>query len=311
MNEVFTIKTVSAGQRLDIFCVSKIPQYSRAILQKAIKSGEITVNEEIVKPRYIIRENDVVTVNITEKDSVSDEIPQEPLKIPIIYEDKHMLAINKPAGITVHPGVGKETQTVASWFADRYPDSAHVGEEGRPGIVHRLDKDTSGVMILAKTQEALEHLKSQFKKHRARKEYLALVFGIPGESKGRITRPLARSRRNPMRRTVDPEGKEAVTEWIKEDAFNGYALIRAFPLTGRTHQIRVHLHFLGFPIVGDALYTFKRKKSPSGVTRQLLHAENLTVVTPSDKRRTFTAPLPEEFSSVIERLKKTPGSSQA
>jgi 23S rRNA pseudouridine1911/1915/1917 synthase len=147
-----------------------------------------------------------------------------------------------------------------------------------------------------------------------KKEYLALVFGVPGGTDGRVTRPLVRSRRNPSRRAAVPRtetntliGKPAITEWRLEKAFaKKYALLRVFPLTGRTHQIRVHLHHIGHPIVGDALYTFKRQKPPAGVPRQLLHAEKLTVMTSPGVRKTFTAPLPEDFQSVLDRLSGVP-----
>jgi len=158
-------------------------------------------------------------------------------------------------------------------------------------------------MILAKNETAFIHLKKQFELRRVRKEYLALVFGVPGGKDGRITRPIMRSRRNPMRRAVDDVGKESATEWVIERRFGSmYALLRVIPFTGRMHQIRVHLHFLGYPIVGDSLYTFKRKKQPQGVKRQLLHAEHLTVLLPNEKRKTFTAPLAEDFQDVITNL---------
>lgn len=300
----FTISDVDAGQRLDLFCVTQLSVYSRGAIQRAIKNGTIAVNGESVKPRRMLREGDIVTVRegafvVEEQQDAAPVVPE----LPIIHEDKDIVVIDKPAGIAVHPGQGQSSGTVADWFSGRYPE-AQVGDPGRPGIVHRLDKETSGVLLLAKHQEALEHFKKQFKIHRARKEYLALVLGNPGESSGRITRPLARSKRNPLRRTVDPEGKPAVTEWQKEESLGGYALLRVYPLTGRTHQIRVHLHFLGFPIVGDKLYVFKRKRPPAGVYRHLLHAEKLTVMNLKGKKKTFTAPLPSDFAEVLESLRQ-------
>ncbi len=301
MKKTFKITTTEAGQRLDVFCVSRFPQFSRALLQKAIKSGEITVNEKQAKPGYTLKENDTVTISLKKEKQTLETTPPQKISIPVIYEDKDVVVINKPAGIVVHPGVANEQATVASWFISKHPEIADVGDDpNRPGIVHRLDKDTSGVLILAKTQEAFKHLKQRFKKHRVRKEYLALVFGAPKATEGRINQPLARSRRNPLRRAIDPEGKPAITEWEIEKKLNDkVTLLKAFPLTGRTHQIRVHLHFLGHPIVGDNLYTFKRQRPPQGVSRQLLHAEKLTIELPSGKRKSFTAPLPEDFTKVI------------
>jgi 23S rRNA pseudouridine1911/1915/1917 synthase len=299
----FTISSADAGQRLDVFCVAHAPGASRAAIQRAIKNGDIQVNQETVKPRQIVREGDVVSITLpeaAEAQAAEVAIPE----CPIIYEDRDVVVIDKPAGLAVHPGAGQPQATVAAWFAARYLDSVSVGDPDRPGIVHRLDKDTSGVLILAKTQKAYDHLKSQFERRRAHKDYLALVFGVPGEPKGRINRALLRSKHNPLRRTIDPAGKEAVTEWRLEEKFARHALLRVWPLTGRMHQIRVHLHFLGFPIVGDALYVFKRQKPPHGVRRQLLHAEKLTLMMPSGDHKTFIAPLPADFQNVLKQLRK-------
>lgn len=302
MNQEFLISAQEAGQRLDVFVVSKLPTFSRAAIQKAIKGGQITIDNQATKPKVVIREGQTVAVNMEAAPVMP--APQTEMSIPIIFEDKDAVVINKPAGIAVHPGQGAPQYTIVDWALKKYPDIAKVGEDPtRPGIIHRLDKDTSGVMLIAKNQKAYEHFKTQFKRRHAKKEYLALTFGIPGEESGRIVRSLARSRKNPLRRTIDPTGKEAISEWRKEKTFRGrYALLRLFPLTGRTHQLRVHLHFLGFPIVGDNLYTFKRQRPPQGVKRQLLHAQKLTLVMPSGKPHQFVAPLTDDFAAVLESL---------
>lgn len=317
--QIFVITLEQAGQRLDVFCAVKIPEFSRAVLQKAIKAGEIQIDGKTVKPRASLSAGQTVEV------SLSHEKPREaelvPVEIPILFEDKDIVVVNKPAGISVHPGAGARQFTVVDWLTSRYPDITNVGDHAageiseRPGIVHRLDKETSGVLIIAKTQKAFVHLKEQFKRQYAMKEYLALVFGIPGEPVGRIVRSLIRSPHNPLRRMVVQGkwslvpaklrgAKEAITNWRKEETFGGrYALLRVFPATGRMHQIRVHLHYLGFPIVGDALYTFKRQKSPQGVKRHMLHAEKLTIVLFNGEKKTFVAPLPEDFTIVLENLR--------
>lgn len=302
MNQEFTVAPEESGQRLDVFIVSKVSGFSRAALQKAITAGHIKVNGEAVKPKHIVQNGQTVSVNIEVKPA--QQVAQAPLDIPIIFEDKNIVVINKPPGIAVHHGQGITGGTVVDWLLSRYSDIQNVGEDStRPGIVHRLDKDTSGVLLIAKTQKAYDHFKKQFQLRHAKKEYLALTFGIPGEAWGRIVRGLMRSKRNPMRRTVDPEGKESITEWRKEKTFAGrYALLRVYPLTGRTHQIRVHLHWLGFPIVGDHLYTFKRQKAPQGVKRQLLHAAKLIVVMPSNEKGSFEAPLASDFEAVLNTL---------
>ncbi len=310
MSEEFTINEAENGQRLDVWCVSKLPQLSRTALQKAIKAGYIRINSEVVKPRQAIRTNDAITVQLPT--TTAEAAPQETMEIPIIFEDPDVVVINKPPGVIAHTGVGTSNNTVSDWFVTTYPESAQVGESSteRAGIVHRLDKDTSGVMILAKNQQAYDHLKERFQKRRVKKEYLALVFNSPTDAQGRIVQAMNRSKRNPMRRTIDPEGKQAITEWTKEQVFDDlrdrrvYALLRVRPLTGRMHQIRVHLHHLGFPIVGDALYTFKRQSPPQGVARQLLHAQKLSLELPTGEHKTFTAPLPDDFANVLEPMQK-------
>lgn len=308
------VKAGEAGQRLDIFCSGYFPDESRSRLQKAIKEGDIVVNEGVVKPSYTVREGDVVLVASSR--SVAAELAEEGEMpdIEIIHEDKDLVVIDKPAGVLVHP-TGHDScnslNTVAGWFRQRYPQAEDVGEDkARPGMVHRLDKDTSGLMVLAKTDFSFESLKKQFKKLGAKKEYLALVYGVPGMGEGRINQAICRSKRNPSRRAIIPkdkivltEGKPAITEWKKERSFGGkFALLRVFPLTGRTHQIRVHMHFIGHPVVGDDLYVFKRQKPPVGAGRQLLHAEKLTLVLGSGKKKTFIAPLPDDFRQVLENL---------
>lgn len=310
-----SVPSQDAGQRLDVFVVAQLPTFSRSVLQKAIKAGDIQVNGTLVKPRYIVKAGDVVTVRVTSSETrVTSPLPLP--TIPILHEDKDYVVIDKPVGVTVHPGTKTPLGgTVADWFMARYPDAHDVGEDStRPGIVHRLDKDTSGVMVLAKTAEGYAHLKAQFQKRAAKKEYIALVFGVPGEVRGRINQPLVRSLRNPLRRTVEVgmksqrvrEGKSAITEWRREEIFgSAYTLLRVFPLTGRTHQIRTHLHWLGFPIVGDNLYTFKRQRPPAGVAHHLLHAEKLTLVLPNKDKRTFVVPLAEDFVKVLENLRES------
>lgn len=302
MNQEFTVSPEEAGQRLDVFAVSKIPGFSRAALQKAITAGEITVNGHPVKPKHTLQSGQTVEAHLQGRPV--EEAVAIPQDIPVIFEDKDILVINKPAGIAVHTGQGISGGTIADWLLQKYPDIKNVGEDSaRPGIVHRLDKDTSGALLITKTQKTYDHYKKQFQMRHAKKEYLALVFGTLGEGSGRIVRAIARSKRNPMRRAVDPEGKESITEWRKEKAYHGrYTLLRVYPLTGRTHQIRVHLHWLGFPIVGDHLYNFKRQKAPQGVRRQLLHAAKLTAVQPNNQKITFEAPLADDFQAVLDSL---------
>lgn len=305
MSAVYTISTEEAGQRLDLFCVAQQPGVSRSALQRAIKEGQITVNRASVKPRYTLKAGDVVMMpglSPTPDTTIPPEVTAE-LSLPILYEDADVVVVNKPAGIAMHAGVGSTGATIAHWFATRYPESAQVGGDPmRPGIVHRLDKDTSGVVILAKTPAAHLFLSEQFAKRRAQKEYVALVFGVPSGEEGRINQPLLRSRTNPLRRTIHPNGKPAITEWRREMRWQHYTLLRLHPITGRMHQLRAHLHWLGYPIVGDRLYTIKRQSPPAGVSHHLLHAATLTVMLPNKHQKTFTAPLPDDFAEIVEQL---------
>jgi 23S rRNA pseudouridine1911/1915/1917 synthase len=306
-NKKITVSKNHSGQRLDIFCVSCLPSLSRSSIQKAIKDGLITVNDKKTKPRYLVQANDIISVSSIKSPQPNQPIssPQNNLTVPIIYEDENLVVINKLAGVLVHSAFNSNQNepTISSWFVNKYPQAKDIGEgQDRAGIVHRLDRDTSGVLVLAKNHDAYDHLKKQFKKRKTKKEYLALVFGVPKATDGRINQSLIRSKRNPSRRTISPLGKPAITEWKLEKPYGRYGLLKVFPYTGRTHQIRVHLHFIGHPIVGDSLYTFKRQSSPPGVSRHLLHAAKLTLTLLSGKKKTFTAPLPQDFSAVLSSL---------
>lgn len=266
------------------------------------------MNGAVSTTKKAVKEGDVVTLQQAAPATLAPLTPA-PLTIPTLYEDRDVVVITKPAGVAMYPSSLEELRrasspTVAHWFVEHYSSSKDVAvSPERPSIVHRLDKETSGVVVLAKTKEALEFLLKQFKERRAKKEYITLVFGWLGEKKGRITRDIARSKRNPMRRAVVDKGKEAITEWQLEEKLGEFSLLRVWPLTGRTHQIRVHLHWLGFPVVGDALYTIRHKRPPSGTKRQLLHAEKLTVKLLNGASKAFIAPLPEDFASVLQQLR--------
>ncbi|MBI4022434.1 MAG: RluA family pseudouridine synthase [Candidatus Andersenbacteria bacterium] len=305
-----TVTPPQAGRRLDVVCREQVPMYSRGALQAAIKAGHITVNSQTHKPSYLVSPSDRLVLNLPAAPAPAPEaLPATSL--PILYEDRDIVVIDKPPGVAVHGAPNSRAPTVTAWLRARYPNIQPVGDAARPGIVHRLDQDTSGVLVAAKTSAALEHLQQQFARRRVKKTYFALVYGVPTMAKGRLTRPLARSHRNPMRRAVDPSGQPAITEWQREKVFGKrYALLKVFPLTGRTHQIRVHLHFLGYPVVGDSLYAFKRQKPPPGVTRQLMHAAELTLTLPSGRRQTFTAPLPPDFTAVLNQLSARDNNSQ-
>ncbi len=236
------------------------------------------------------------------------------MQLSVVYEDQHLLVINKPAGLIVHPKNATDQQpSVTAWLIERYPELANVGEpfiaSGTPvprtGVVHRLDKDTSGLLLVAKTNDAFLYLKNLFQTRKIKKSYLALVYGHPKESAGVIDAPLGRIG---MKRTTRineeklQDKKEAVTEYRTLRSFKEYAFLEVSPKTGRTHQIRVHLKSIGCPIVGDPVYAPKDWPLPSELTRLFLHAQKLSFTTPDGKALTLEADLPDDLADVLAHL---------
>jgi 23S rRNA pseudouridine1911/1915/1917 synthase len=244
------------------------------------------------------------------------------MELPVIYEDAYIVAVDKPAGVMTHPDGKNEGETVSDWFAKRYPESAAVGETqrlpdgtevARPGIVHRLDRETSGVLVLAKTPEAHAFLKAAFQNREAKKTYLAFVYGVPKAKKGTIDFDIGRSRKDFRLRSAQPKAKgtlrDALTKYevVAEDALGKHAIVKAMPETGRTHQIRVHLKAIHHPVVGDALYAPGRALD-LGFSRMGLHAYELDLPLPSGARRVFRSPLPPELAGALPAF---PGASFA
>jgi len=220
-------------------------------------------------------------------------------KLNIIYEDKDVIVLNKPAGLLVHPTPKKEKKTLVSLLIKHCPKIKEVGSLLRPGIVHRLDKDTSGLMIVAKNSRAYQYLIQQFKNRKIIKKYIALVFGRIKDKKGKIVYHITRKG---LKIGLGLEGKAAETDYRVIEYYNDFTLVEAKPKTGRTHQIRVHLHKIGHPIVGDKIYKFKRKRFPYSISRQFLHARYLKLRLPSGKTAEFKAELPKELKSILLKL---------
>lgn len=236
------------------------------------------------------------------------------MKITIIFENDDVLVLNKPAGLLVHGDSKSSDNTLADWILEHYPALGQVGEEQldahgepirRPGIVHRLDRETSGVLVVAKTQEAFFYLKDQFKNRTIQKTYCALVYGVVQKEEGTITAPIGRSRVSGRWTAVRPGDKtrEALTEYHVLEHYKEYTALTVTPRTGRTHQIRVHLKSIGHPVVCDTLYAQKRLCPVAGLSRLALHAEKLHLLLPSGEGRTFTASLPQDFSEALEALR--------
>lgn len=290
----FSITAEEAGTRLDR-CLSRlIPGSSRSYLQKLIREGMVRADGAAVDiPRYPVRAGMRIEVDLPEESS--PEPSPEPFDFPILYEDDAMLVIDKPAGVVVHPAAGNPAGTVVNALLGRYPQLAEELACGnsRPGIVHRLDKDTSGLLLVAKNDQSQLALSRQLQERQMEKHYRALVEGNLREDSGRIDQPIARSKKDRKKMAIDPEGRPSITDWTVLARGRNVTLLDVHILTGRTHQIRVHMKSIGHPVCGDPIYgSGKGAKVP----RLMLHAYTLAFTHPrTGERMTFTAPLPEEF----------------
>lgn len=289
------------GQRLDLFIAAAIPRLSRSAVQRLIKSGEVLVNRCPSKPAYRLAVGDTITITIPA--SESPEVEPEDIPLDLLYEDADLAAVNKPAGMVTHPAFGNRSGTLVNAALARWPQMRDVGSEDRLGIVHRLDKDTSGVIILAKTADVLVDLQVQFKARTVYKRYIALVEGVPVSPEGIIEAPIGRDPRQRKRMAVLRDGRPAVTRYDLLEDFSTHALLSVEPGTGRTHQIRVHLAWLGHPVVGDGVYG--RRKQHIKMSRIFLHAADLHVDSPSTgERLRFRAPLPVGLEDVLAKLRR-------
>ena len=325
MSEALSIDKNSAGMRLDIFLTNRFAQtepdkaLSRAEIQRLISKGFIKLNGAIVKRSVRVKVNDRIEVQSLPRPLTSVEA--QPLPVEILYEDMDCLVLNKAPGIVVHPAAGQSRDTLVNALLHHCKDLAGVGSERRPGIVHRLDKDTSGVMIVAKNQRSYQHLVAQFKNRSVRKEYLALVHGRLVPAEGRIDRPIGRHRADRKRMSSLyrlNKGRPALTEWQVLEYFatarGAATLVRLLPRTGRTHQLRVHLADKGFPIIGDKVYGRRRHKGAresaaerlsEEFARQALHAEFLAVPhLRTGKMMEFKAPLAKDMEDLLKSLRR-------
>jgi 23S rRNA pseudouridine1911/1915/1917 synthase len=324
------VEPQSAGIRLDLFLTRCLPEMmegeelSRSGIQKLITEGQITLNGKPAKAGARLKTNDLVAIQISPPEKST--LVAEPIPLNVIYEDEDCIVINKAPGIVVHPAAGRTTGTLVNAILYHCPNLGGIGGEYRPGIVHRLDKDTSGVMIIAKRMPAFQQLARQFKDRRVKKEYLALVVGRPKDERGIINRPIGRHRSDRKRMSsihALSRKREAVTEWQVEKCFRRsdeggdscwISLLRLTPRTGRTHQIRVHLADLGYPLVGDRLYGHRRPRvtvknanlsSVDSLSRQALHAERLGLFHPrTGAPMEFYAPLAEDITSLLRTLEE-------
>lgn len=294
----------SLGQRLDIYLVSRLPEFSRSRLQGLIKDGFVRIDGQVItKPSRELELGEQVQLRIPPPAPVGLE--GEDIQLDIVFENHDLLVVNKPAGMVVHPSPGHDRGTLVHAVLGHAPDIAGIGGEERPGIVHRLDKDTSGLIVIAKNEQAHRALQDQFRNRSVEKIYLALVDGAPPTPAGRVETPIGRNTSHRKLMGVVPleRGRQAVTEYRTLERFPAHTLLEIHPLTGRTHQIRVHLAFLGCPVVGDGVYGKRRPTLEIG--RQFLHAARLKIALPGEATpRDFEARLPDDLLQVLETLRR-------
>ncbi len=288
-----------SGIRLDKYVAEALPKFSRSYIQKLIAQGHILVNEQKAKPSQRLKDTDKITI----KPPPPIYPTAEPIPLAVIYEDTDILVIDKPAGLVVHPAPGHPSHTLVNAILARCPSLATSEDLTRPGIIHRLDKDTSGLIIIAKNDYARQYLVNQFKSHVVTKGYLVLVKGRLSPEQGVIEAPIGRDPHNRKRMAITETGKEASTQYEAKKYLNDYTLLEVTPRTGRTHQIRVHLSAIGYPVVGDLVYGTKRRleAKASGLSRQFIHAYRLGFRLPStNEYREFTCPLPADLKQALK-----------
>ena len=308
----FKISADEAGTRLDAFLASQIESWSRARLQRLIENEDVTVNGKSSKPSYKLREHDEVEVELIAP--TADSFVPENIPIEIVYEDDALVVVNKPAGLVVHPAAGMPSGTLANALAYHFQHLPGGGTGVRPGLVHRLDRDTSGLLVVAKTDSALENLSDQFRDRTVYKSYVALVHGRLAANSGKIDQPLARDLSNRTRMAVVRGGRNALTLYRVRRGFDRFTLLDVELKTGRTHQIRVHLAWLKHPVVGDEIYGAGRDNTIQdarlrarvrSLNRQFLHAEKLGFTHPKTGEFVkFESPLPEALAELLASLDK-------
>ncbi|MBI4337671.1 MAG: RluA family pseudouridine synthase [Chloroflexi bacterium] len=287
------------GQRLDRWLASQVARLSRSRLQHLIEAGHVLVNDRSAQPSLRVRSGDRVVLTVPPPVTPPHLAP-EAIPLPVVYEDRDILVVDKPPGLPVHPAAGHPSRTLVNALLAHCRDLSGIGGVLRPGIVHRLDKDTSGLMVVAKHDAAHACLAQQIKDRQVRKGYLALVWGVPHPPEGTVDAPIGRDPRNRKRMAVVLGGRPARTTYRVLNRYWDASLVEVLPETGRTHQVRVHLASIGHPLVGDALYG---KRKTTLVARQFLHAHRLGFRLPSDSGWVeFTSPLPADLARAVALL---------
>lgn len=285
--------------RIDKVLSEELSDYSRSQLQQLVKDQQVRVNGELIKANYKVKQNDQIEITIPEPEELA--IEAEKLPLTIVFEDEDVVVVNKPQGMVVHPSAGHPNGTLVNALLYHVKDLSSINGVIRPGIVHRIDKDTSGLLMVAKNDRAHESLAAQLKDKTSLRKYVALVHGEISHDKGVIDAPIGRSKSDRKKQDVREGGKEAVTHFEVLERFSGYTLVQLQLETGRTHQIRVHMKYIGYPVAGDPLYGPKNTFAGPG---QFLHAELLGFKHPkTGEMMVFEAPLPEVFEKKLEELR--------
>lgn len=295
----------SRRERADKVLAAAFPEHSRAAFQRALEAGLVKADGKVIAQADDVKAGQVIEFSFPE--TKPTELKPVDIPLDVIFEDKHLIVLNKPAGMVVHPGVGTGEDTlVHALLAHCAGELSGVGGVERPGIVHRLDKETTGLLVVAKNDAAHRALADQFASRALQKEYVALISGVPKESSGTINRAISRHPVHRHRMTVGEGGRPSRTDWTIEKSFAGKAsLVRCRIHTGRTHQIRVHLKSLGHPVLGDDTYGWKQDPAMPEIPRVMLHAEHLVFAHPiSAKTMDLHAPLPADFKQLLAALKK-------
>lgn len=301
-NFKFEISEEDNGKRIDKYLSLMLDDKSRSYIQGVIDDGKVNVNGKIVKSNYKLKTKDVINLEIPEP--IALEVVPENIPLDILYEDKDVIVVNKPQGMVVHPAPGSYDGTMVNALLYHCKDLSGINGVIRPGIVHRIDKDTSGVLVVAKNDNAHNILAEQLKDHSMTREYYALVEGTIKEDEGTINEPLARHPKERIKISVVKDGREAITHFKVIERFKDYTLVKCILETGRTHQIRVHMAYIGHPLVGDPVYGYKKQKFK--LNGQMLHAKVLGFIHPSTKEYIqFESPLPEYFIDILNKLKSS------
>lgn len=297
---IFVVDEKDKGTRIDKYLSEMLEDKSRSFIQGLIEKESIRVNNKVPKSNYKVKSQDEIEVELPEPEVL--KVDPEDIDLDILYEDKDVIVVNKPQGMVVHPAPGNYNGTLVNALLFHCKDLSSINGVIRPGIVHRIDKDTSGVLVIAKNDDSHNFLSAQLKDHSMKREYYAIVEGRLKNDDGVIDKPIGRNKKDRLKMGIVEDGKRAVTHYKVIERYNGYTLIKCILETGRTHQIRVHMASIGFPLIGDPLYGFKRQKFK--VEGQVLHAKTLGFIHPSTKEyMEFESDLPEYFQELIEKLR--------